>query len=166
MWFCSVREGYTGVHWFTAELSDGLWQDWINADFNPDYNVGELHITSDGKELYFHSDRDGGKGGLDIWVSENVGGIWQEPKNVAAVNTNRSEGWPAISPDNKELWISRDYGVWRSKYVDGRWSEPELMFSPLAGEASIDNEGNVYFTHHFYKDNKMIEADIYVAHRK
>ncbi len=52
MWFCTARTGYTGVHWFTAEYSDGKWTNWTNADFNPDYGVGELHITTDGKELY------------------------------------------------------------------------------------------------------------------
>ncbi|MBT3389021.1 MAG: hypothetical protein HN413_01275 [Chloroflexi bacterium] len=29
-----------------------------------------------------------------------------------------------------------------------------------------NNEGNIYFTHHFYKDNIMLEADIYVAYKK
>jgi hypothetical protein len=29
----------------------------------------------------------------------------------------------------------------------------------------MDNAGNIYFTHHFYKDNLMLEADIYIAHR-
>ena len=53
-----------------------------------------------------------------------------------------------------------------TKKSNNEWAEPELMFSPLAGEASLDNQGNVYFTHHFYKDNKMIEADIYVAYKK
>jgi hypothetical protein len=27
-------------------------------------------------------------------------------------------------------------------------------------------EGNIDFVHHYFKDGKMIEADIYVAHRK
>ena len=89
-----------------------------------------------------------------------------EPINLTNVNTERNEGWPAISPNGKELWISRDYGLWRSKWINGEWTELELMISPLAGEASIDNEGNVYFTHHFFKDNKMVEADIYVAYKK
>ncbi len=166
MLFCSVREGYTDVHWFSAEYKDGKWQNWKNSDFNPDYKVGELHITNDGKELYFHSDRPGGKGGLDIWVSKKVNGEWSEPENVEAVNTADSEGWPAISPDGNELWISKNYGLWKSKKVDSKWQTPELIISPLAGEASIDNEGNVYFTHHFYKDNNMLEADIYVAYKK
>jgi len=166
MYFCSVREGYTGVHWFTAEYKNGMWQNWKNADFNPDYKVGELHITSYGNELYFHSDRPGGKGGLDIWVSKKANGTWQEPENVAAVNTAGNEGWPDISPDGTELWFTKDYGVWRSKKVNGQWQAPEEMFSPLAGEPSVDSAGNVHFTHHFYKYDKMIEADIYMAAKR
>lgn len=166
MWFCSAREGYDGMHWFTAEYEDGRWRDLKIADFNPDYKVGELHITSDGRELYYHSDRPGGKGGLDIWVSENVDGVWQEPLNVSSVNTEGSEGWPAISPDGSELWFSRDNGIWRSKMVDGKWQEAELIVSPLAGEPSVDAAGNLYFVHHFFENGEMIEADIYVAYRR
>ena len=70
------------------------------------------------------------------------------------------------------------YQVWRDHFgsnqdvlgqsvkVNGEWLPPEQMFSPLAGEPSIDREGNIYFTHHYYKDDEMIEADIYVAYRK
>jgi hypothetical protein len=39
------------------------------------------------------------------------------------------------------------------------------MFSIFSGEASMDNEGNIYFTHHFYKDDVMLESDRYVARR-
>ncbi|MFH2136824.1 MAG: hypothetical protein ABII19_04345 [Patescibacteria group bacterium] len=166
IWFCSVREGYTGIHWFTAEFKDGKWKNWKIADFPEEYKVGELHFTSDGNEVYFHSDRPGGKGGLDIWISKKVEGAWTEPENVSAVNTTGDEGWPALSPDENELWISRDFGLWRSKKVDGEWTKPVLMFSPLAGEATIDNEGNIYFIHHYYKNDVMLEADIYVAKKK
>ena len=169
MWFCSVREGYTGIHWFTAEFKDGKWQNWQNADEELktfEYETGELHISSDGNELYFHSFRPGGKGEMDIWVSRKVNGEWGEPENVEAVNTERNDGWPALSPDGNELWISRDYGIWRSKKVDGEWTEPEKIVSPLAGEATIDSEGNVYFTHHFYENDIMLEADIYVIYKK
>lgn len=163
-WFCSAREGYTDINWFTAEFKNGKWSDWKGAGFRTEYKVGELHIFQD--ELYYHSDKEGGKGGLDIWVSKKVNNKWQEPINLELVNSERGEGWPALSPDGNELWISRDYGLWRSKKVDGKWSSPELMISPLAGEASVDDEGNIYFTHHFYKNSTMIEADIYIAKKK
>lgn len=168
IWVCSVREGYTGIHWFTAGFKDNKWQNWKNSDFNPDYNVGELHITKDGNEIYYHADRKGGKGGLDIWkIKKNEKGEWQTPENVEAVNSEGNEGWPALSPDENELWFTKDYGLWRSKKDNsGNWQKPELIISPLAGEPTLDNQGNVYFTHHFYKDDKMLEADIYVAYRK
>jgi hypothetical protein len=47
--------------------------------------------------------------------------------------------------------------------VNGEWGTPEQMFTHFAGEASLDAEGNVYFTHHFYKDDVMLEADIYIS---
>lgn len=166
MLFCSTREGYTGIHWFMAHYRDGKWQDWKLADFNPSYQVGELHFTAEGSQFYFASDRPGGKGGLDIWVSTRVNGVWQEPVNVAAVNTQDSEGWPALSPDEQELWLTRNYGLWRSKSVGGEWQTPEQVITSLAGEATIDQAGNVYFVHHYFMNDQMIEADIYVAYKK
>jgi hypothetical protein len=166
MWFCSAREGYTGMHWFTAEFIDGKWQNWINADFDSSYEVGELHITSDGNELYYGSERPGGQGGMDIWKLTKVDGEWQNPTPVTAVNTPSNEGWPDISPDGKELWFLHDYGIWRSLKMNGEWQPPEQMFSPLAGEPSIDSDGDVYFIHHFMEGDRLIEADIYVAYKK
>lgn len=170
LWFCSTREGYTGMNWFTAEFQDGKWTDWEEVSFNPEYEVGELHITADGTELYFHSYRPGGKGGLDIWVSKKQNGAWQTPSNVKAVNSDQNEGWPYITTDGTELWFNRQYkgtpGVFRSKRINGVWQEPELIISQFAGEPTLDKDKNIYFVHHFYNDGNMLEADIYVAYRK
>jgi hypothetical protein len=168
MWFCTVREGYTGIHWFTAEFKDGIWTNWQEANFDPAYEVGELHITADGTELYFHSSRPGGQGGYDIWVSQNVDGEWQSPENISIVNSPYTDGWPFVSQDSSELWFTRGNGaptLFRSKRVNGEWTEPQIMFSYFSGESSMDIEGNIYFTHHFYKDDIMLEADIYIARR-
>ncbi len=170
LWFCSARTGYDGLHWFTANYQNGKWANWAIADFNLDYKVGELHISADGQELYFHSDRPGGKGQYDIWVSKKQNGEWQEPQNVAAVNSQESDGWPSLSPSGNELWFTRTYmgspAIFRSKRIHGEWQEPELIISQFAGESSVDSEGNLYFTHHFYKNGVMLEADIYVAYKK
>ncbi len=173
MWFCSVRKGnYREVDLYIAEFKDGKWTNWRNAGklLNVMYEVGEMHITADGKEMYFHSARAGGRGGTDIWVTRKVNGVWQKPENVEAVNTQANEGQPFITQDGKELWFTRQYNgspaIFRSKKVNGEWQEPELIISQFAGEPSLDSEGNIYFVHHYYKDGRMIEADIYVAVRK
>ena len=90
--------------------------------------------------------------------------------NIEAVNTPENEGWPFVTQDGNELWFTRTYlgtpAIFRSKRVNGEWQEPELIISQFAAEPSLDNEGNVYFTHHFFKDGVMLEADYYVAYRK
>ena len=173
MWFASAREGYTGVNLFTAEFQNGKWSNWqyVGDRLMKDYQVGEMHITADGNEMYFHSPRDGGKGQLDIWVTRKLNGEWQPPENVEAVNSAENEGWPFVSQDGNELWFTRTYlgspAVFRSMKINGTWSEPELIVSQFAGEPTLDANGNLYFVHHFYSnESRMIEADIYVAHRK
>jgi hypothetical protein len=170
MWFASAREGYTGVNYFTAEFKNGKWTNWqyVGDKLMKEYRMGEMHITADGGTLYFHSDRADGKGGLDIWASQKVNGEWQTLENVAAVNTEGNEGWPYLTQDGNELWFTRTYlgspAIYRSLKLNGKWQEPELILSQFAGESSMDNKGNIYFTHHFYNnESQMIEADIYVA---
>jgi hypothetical protein len=172
MWFCSVREGYNGIHWFTADYTDGQWQNlkFSNLNMLEGYEVGELHITSDGNELYFHSSRPGGLGGYDIWVCRNIDGEWQEPVNVEIVNSPDIDGWPFVSQDGRELWFTRFYqgspALFRSLRLKEEWQEPELIVSQFVGESTLENTGNLYFTHHYYQNAVMIEADIYVALKK
>ncbi len=173
LWFCSVREGgCRDIDIYTAEFKNGEWVNWKNAGekLNCDYGIGELHISSDQNEMYFHSLRPGGKGQYDIWVIKKVDGEWQPPINVDSVNTPENEGWPFLTEDGTELWFTRTYmgtpGVFRSRKVNSIWGEPELIISQFAGEPTLDNAGNIYFVHHFYEDGTMIEADIYVCYRK
>ena len=173
MWFASAREGYTGVNLFTAEFKNGKWSNWryVGDKLMKEYEVGEMHITADGTELYFHSPRFGGKGQFDIWVSRNAGNEWQAPENVAAVNTAETDCWPFISQDGNELWFTRTHNgspaVYRSTKLNGKWHEPELIVSQFAGEPTLDNKGSLYFVPHFFDaEGEMVEADIYVAYKK
>ncbi|MEW6722612.1 MAG: hypothetical protein AB1324_05095 [Candidatus Micrarchaeota archaeon] len=169
-WFCSAREGHTGMNLFTATFENGNWSGWGYAgDTLKNYEAGELHISPAGK-MYFHSERAGGMGGLDVWTTEKSGGEWQEPVNFAVMNSPENEGWPFISQDEKEFWFTRIYmgspALYRSTKEGDGWSEPELMISQFAGEPALDDDGNLYFTHHFFENGTMLEADIYVAYRK
>lgn len=172
LWFCTAREGWNGIHWFTASRVEEEWSNWEPADslLPQDGQVGELHFTSDGQSLYFHSDRDAGAGGRDIWRADrNADGAWSPSANVATINTDADEGWPYVTPDGRQLWFTRQYlgapAVFRSLRSGDGWTEPELIVDRFAGEPTLDALGNLYFVHHFYRDGVMIEADIYVAER-
>ena len=168
MLFCTVRKGFTGVHWFRAEYLNGKWDNWELQVFHPDLEMGELHIHRD--TLYYGSPRPGGSGGQDIWMATLSGADWANPANVASVNTDADETRPYVSPDGLELWFTRWYegspAIVRSRKVDGVWQEGELIVSQFAGEPTLDADGNLYFAHHFYDDGVMLEADIYVAYRR
>lgn len=168
MFFCTAREGYSGLNWFRATYADGEWGSWILYLFDPALAVGELHVHGD--ELYYHSDRPGGEGGIDIWMATREGSEWVNPLNVMAVNSTDDDSRPYVTPGGNELWITRWYqgtpALFRSEKMGGEWQEAELIVSSFAGEPTLDAEGNLYFVHHFYQDGVMLEADIYVAYRK
>jgi len=170
MWFASAREGYTGVNIFTAQWNGAAWAGWAYAGdrLMKEIQVGELHLHGD--VLYFHSAREGGLGDYDIWTTIRNGASWSDPVNIAPVNTVGMDGWPFVSSDGNELWITRTYlgtpAIFRSVKDGDSWSEPEMILSQFAGECTLDDEGNLYFVHHYYKAGVMIEADVYVARRK
>jgi outer membrane protein OmpA-like peptidoglycan-associated protein len=65
-------------------------------------------ISADGSTLYFSSDRPGGFGGKDIWLSKRLAdGSWDRPINAGPhVNTAFDEVTPWIAPDGKTLLFS------------------------------------------------------------
>lgn len=174
MYFCTTREGYTGIQWFRADLVDGTWQDWRSASDElklAEYETGELHISADGKELFFHSTRPGGLGGRDIWISTMTAAGWGEPVNAGAgVNTETDEGWPYVSPDGKELWFNRNWSIFRClRQEDGTWEDCQEIISQLAGEPTLSADGKtLYFVHHYLSEDlkTILEADIYVSYRE
>ncbi len=170
MWFASAREGFSGVNMFTATWAGDKWTNWtyVGDRLMKEIQIGEVHLF--GNDLYFHSDREGGHGSYDIWVTKREGDSWSDPVNITPVNSAEAEGYPFITPDGNELWFTRTYqgtpAIFRSIKNNGSWGTPELIISQFAGECSLDNQGNIYFVHHFYENDVMIEADIYVARKK
>jgi len=98
-------------------------------------------LSADERLLYFTSDRSGGFGGLDIYVSEiQPDGSWGEPKNLGpAVNTEFDEEGPYIHPDGKSLYFSSKghfnmggfdiFKVERNEF--GTWTLPKNVGFPI-----------------------------------
>jgi outer membrane protein OmpA-like peptidoglycan-associated protein/Tol biopolymer transport system component len=93
-------------------------------------------ISADGKRLFFVSNREGGYGGSDIYMSElGANSNFSEPKNLGfKLNSIGSEDRPFIHPDGKTLYFSSDghpgYGgrdLFMSRYENGEWQTPINM---------------------------------------
>ncbi len=180
MWFASVRAGnYREVDIYTAEYAGGKWTDVRNVgeQLNVQYGMGEFHLMPDGNTLYFHKGSLGDDT-MGLWVTHRTSIGWSEPVPITEINSLPNfAGYPFVTPDGNELWYTswstRGEGylgpaIFRSlKQPNGTWGTPEEIISNFAGESTMDSEGNIYFVHHYYSaDDKMIEADIYVAYKK
>ncbi len=65
------------------------------------------HAAPDDQALYFYSDRPGGLGGYDLWLTRRDGEKWSLPENLGpAVNSEFNEFGAAVSPDAKWLYYS------------------------------------------------------------
>ena len=98
-------------------------------------------VSADGKTLYFVSNRGGGEGGMDIWVTHLApNGKWTNPRNLGdVINTPFSEETPFIHPDGKTLYFTSDGHVGmggKDIYVTrmdsvGNWSTPKNLGYPI-----------------------------------
>lgn len=68
-------------------------------------NTAYPALSKDGKYLIFSSDRQGGKGGMDLYYCERNGIGWSQPVNIASLNTEGNEVFPSFD-NNGELWFS------------------------------------------------------------
>ncbi len=103
-------------------------------------------ITPDGRTMYFASNRPGGEGELDIWVSRKLDdGTWDRPVNCGnVINTPYDENTPYYDADEDALLFSSNghlsmggYDVFRSTARGGTWTQPVAM--PFAFNNVLEN---------------------------
>lgn len=80
----------------------------MGKEVNSKYTEIAASISADGESIYFASDRPGGFGGIDIYVTKKLpNNEWSAPQNLGpTVNTSEDEDFPNISSDGKTLYFS------------------------------------------------------------
>jgi len=111
----------------------------LNKNINSEAWEGSCSISADGRHLYFSSERPGGMGGKDIYVSELENGDWGPAKNLGPkINTKYNDDAPFIHPDGITLFFSSQghtsiggYDIMFSVKKDNEWTDPKNMGLPL-----------------------------------
>jgi hypothetical protein len=87
-------------------LTDPKLLDHVNSPFFDSHPS----ISPDGTSLYFTSDRPGGYGNADLWMSTRESdGSWSVPSNLgASINSSCNEMTPFICGDNRTLYFASD----------------------------------------------------------
>lgn len=80
----------------------------LGTTLNSKYWDSQPTISSDGRTIYFISNRPGGLGGMDIWKSTiKDDGTWTIPANLGTpINTPDDEMSPFIHPDNQTFYFA------------------------------------------------------------
>lgn len=92
--------------------------------------------------LLFSSRREGGFGGLDLYITIFSNGYWSQPENLGpTINTPYDETSPFLAKDGRTLYFSSNfsqrsiggYDIFRTYYTDATesWSEPENLGIPV-----------------------------------
>ncbi len=137
---------------------DLYWTEEHKGQWTPAKNLGapinsaawesQPALSANGQELYFASDRKGGFGGIDMWVSKRqADGRWGEPQNLGStINTPDTDQAPFIHADGQTLYFMSNghpslggFDLYISrKQPDGAWGKPQNLGYPINTKA---NEG-------------------------
>lgn len=140
----------------------------INTDSSDYYAT-----MAESGNLYFCSDRSGNLGKVDIYVSENRGGKYQEPRNLGPmVNSSNYESNPFISPKEDYLIFWRLRGEENGKFADsdlfisfkekGEWGPaynmgPQINTNEFGEFCPLVVGKKLYFSRTIVSDGRRIE---------
>ncbi|HLN53925.1 MAG TPA: OmpA family protein [Lentimicrobium sp.] len=174
---CESINGFGSCDLYVSRLDGDTWEEPFNL--GPVVNTpgweSQPSFSSDGKTLYFVSNRPGGYGGSDIWITHLLdNGEWSEPYNAGEIiNTKEAERGPFIHPDAKTLYFSSNGhtgmgqgDIFFSVLDNGRWSQPVNLGYPVNTKDDeitliVDNQGN-YAYYSSMMENGFGLQDIYM----
>lgn len=140
---CNRKDGFGGCDLYISQKIGNEWSIPKNMGGNVNSNLKETQpsISADGRTVYFASNRDKTKGGLDIWkVVMNDSNEWSKPINLGdSINTPFDEQSPFIHADDHTFYFSSmgwpgmgrfDLFVTR-KLSESAWGKPMNLGYPI-----------------------------------
>ncbi|NJN42548.1 MAG: OmpA family protein [Flammeovirgaceae bacterium] len=177
---CLGRKGLGNCDLFESKKIGDEWTEPENL--GPKINSGawesQPSLSSDGRILYFVSDRRGGLGERDIYVSyKEENGSWTTAENLGEdVNTINDEISPFIHVNNRTLFFASNgrvgfggYDIYRSEKEGDQWTAPVNIGSPINNHEDqfslfINASGERgYYSHEVGRDNntaRIYEFDV------
>lgn len=120
-------------------------------------SINSVFLSDDGRSLYFSSDRSGGFGGFDLYVSHFEKDSWTLPVNLGPeINTPYNEITPFLHKN--KLYFASDnleglggFDIYHVLYEDGEWGKVTMMDREINSPAddyfpALNKQGELYFT--------------------
>lgn len=150
---CNRPDGAGSCDIYISFLNKQGWSEATNMGnrINSEHWDSQPCLSPDKRDLYFTSNRPGGFGGIDLYVSHLLpNGRWSEPENLGPeINTAGNEQSPFIHADNQTLYFTSNG---HSGYGDedlfvvrrapgGKWGKAENLGYPIN---TINREGTLF----------------------
>lgn len=140
---------------------------------NSEYTELDAFVAPDESYIVFTSNRPGGLGAGDLYVSKRKDGAWTPPQNLGPeINTAGFECCPSVSPDGKYLYYTTQglgrNGIYQADIVALSLDQQDLPEEPkLFAEGVVSTPGSMSLT--FSPDMKTLwfaeaSASIMVSH--
>ncbi|MCC7437895.1 MAG: OmpA family protein [Armatimonadetes bacterium] len=130
---------------YSAQKINGEWTNIQNLgpEINSAYWDSHPSLSSDGRTLYFASDRPGGSGKVDIYISRYNNGKWGAAVNAGtAINSSSDDLSPSVAPDNKTFYFASNrsggsggFDLYTAKASNSGFSGMKNMGSPINSAA-------------------------------
>ncbi|MDW7693971.1 OmpA family protein [Flammeovirgaceae bacterium SG7u.111] len=155
---------------FMSMEAVGEWGKAIELPFNSNqFSTCHPTLTSDGRTMVFASDRPGGYGHMDLYVTHLENGEWTEPQNLGSeINTAGNEIFPYIH-ESGNLYYSSDgqaglggLDIFTSPVNGKMWGFPVNLGAPL--NSTRDDFGIIAdrgFSKGYFSSNRDGKDDIY-----
>lgn len=139
---CIGRRGYGNCDLFYSRRVGDAWSTPVNIgpEINSSAWESQPSLSADGRVLYFISDRRGGIGGRDIYVSRKTAdGQWSKAEVMPQpINTPFDEISPFIHVNGRTLFYATNgkpgfggFDIFRAELTDEKWEMPVNFGSPV-----------------------------------
>ncbi len=148
LYFNSQRGGRGTNDIYCSRHIDGRYSaaEKLPEPINTQYREFDAFVNPDEKMILFSSERPGGFGGSDIYVSfKRPDGSWSEPKNLGNdINSAQSEYGATLSPDGKYFfYTSGKNGNEDIFWVSAKIIEAFSMYWDLKNSKTVSNDFKV-----------------------
>ncbi|MBL4704479.1 MAG: PD40 domain-containing protein [Flavobacteriales bacterium] len=113
----------------------------IEEGVNTDHMEISCSQSPDGNTLIYSSNRPGGKGGYDVYMTRKLpNGKWGATQNIESINTIGNEEYPSFGPDGQTLYFSsnghkgmggKDIFQVQWNPNTNKWGEPKNLGYPI-----------------------------------
>jgi Tol biopolymer transport system component len=150
--------------WFsTRQTQSDPWQPAVNlgSPVNSSYHDSGPDISIDGLAMFFHSDRPGGYGDQDLYMTtrKTIDSSWGESINLGpSINTSYSESDASVSADGRMLYFS-EYPNPRpgGQGNEDLWQAPIIPIVDLNSDGIVDSADVCIMVDHWGEDYSLCD---------